>query len=77
MYMRYIQVYVIDVDRKKKEDFLRHTVMLFENNFFLVAYFCIVFVFKQQKNRYRRWSLSNIYLIAALHANTSICFSFF
>ena len=34
MYMRYIQVYVIDVDRKKKEDFLRHTVMLFENNFF-------------------------------------------
>ena len=76
MYMRYIQVYVIDVDRKKKEDFLRHTVMLFENNFFL-AYFCIVFIFKQQKNRYRRWSLSNICLIAALHANTSICFSFF
>ena len=46
MYMRYIQVYVIDVDRKKKEDFLRHQVILFENIFFLCCLFLHCFYFQ-------------------------------
>lgn len=48
MYMRYIQVYVIDVDRKKKEDFLRHTVILFENNFFFLLIFAL-FLFSNSR----------------------------
>lgn len=75
----YIQVYVIDVDRKKKEDFLRHTVMLFENNFFLLI--SALFLFSNSRRidiavGLFSVSLSNICLIAALHANTSTCFFF-
>ena len=46
MYMRYIQVYVIDVDRKKKEDFMRHSDRLFENIYIFFCLFLHCFYFQ-------------------------------